>query len=245
MPVDLNIDLGELPVEPQELYALSTVVNLACGGHAGDATSMKHGVELALHHGSRIAAHPSYPDKDQFGRARIAIPLDMLYESIVEQVTTLRIITKDSGGTLWGAKLHGALYHAAADDPQIAAAVLDSIVASCPDGLVIVGPPWGHLESASRARQLGYMREGFADRGYDANGRLIPRGTPGDLLPDPRACAEQAVRLARSGQLETLCVHGDTPSAVAIARAVRSALDENALLRVEEPAPPGDKPPRP
>jgi len=243
MPVDLNIDLGELPVEPQELYALSTVVNLACGGHAGDATSMKHGVELALHYGPRIAAHPSYPDKDHFGRARMAIPLDMLYESLVEQVTALRIITKDSGGTLWGAKLHGALYHAAADDPQIAAAVLDAIVASCPDGLVIVGPPWGHLESASHARQLRYMREGFADRGYDANGRLVPRGTPGDLLPDPRACADQAVRLARSGQLETLCVHGDTPSAVAIARAVRSALDENALLRVEEPDPAGQEPP--
>jgi UPF0271 protein len=164
---------------------------------------MKRGVELALHYGSRIAAHPSYPDQEQFGRARMAIPLDMLYASIVEQVTTLRIIAKEAGAALWGTKPHGALYHAAADDPQIAAAVLDAVAASCPEGLVIVGPPGGHIESGSRARQLRYMREGFADRGYDANGRLVPRGTQGDIVPDPRACADQAVRLARSGQIET------------------------------------------
>ena len=243
MTVDLNIDLGELPVEPRELYALSTVVNLACGGHAGDVASMKRGVELALHYGPRIAAHPSYPDREQFGRARMAIPLDQLYESIVEQVTTLSMITAEMGGTLWGAKLHGALYHAATDDPELAAAVLDAIVAACPNGLVITGPPWGHLENATRARELRYMREGFADRAYDASGLLVPRGTAGDILDDPRACAEQAVRLAQSGELDTLCVHGDTPSAVAIARAVRSALDHHALLRSEPPAAVDDEPP--
>jgi UPF0271 protein len=242
MTVDLNIDLGELPVEPQELYALSTVVNLACGGHAGDVASMKRGVELALHYGPRIAAHPSYPDRDQFGRARMAIPLDFLYESIVEQVTTLSMITTEMGGTLWGAKLHGALYHAASEDPQLAAAVLDAIVAACPNGLVITGPPWGHLEDASRARELRYLREGFADRAYDASGQLVARGTPGDILDDPQVCADQAVRLAQSGQLETLCVHSDTPSAVAIARAVRGALDHHALLRFE-PDPSDDVPP--
>ena len=231
MVVDLNIDLGELPDEPEELYALATVVNVACGGHAGDAASMKLSVGQALRHGARIAAHPSYPDREQFGRARMAIPPDMLYESIVEQLGALKHVAIQAGARVWGAKPHGALYHAASEDPQLAAAVLDAIVASYPGGLVIVGPPWGHLESACRARQLRYAREGFADRSYDERGRLVPRGAAGDILFDPKACADQAVSLARGGTIETICVHGDTPHAVAIAREVRMALADAALLQ--------------
>jgi 5-oxoprolinase (ATP-hydrolysing) subunit A len=231
MAVDLNIDLGELPGEPEELYALATVVNLACGGHAGDAASMKRSVRLAVRSGARIAAHPSYPDREQFGRARMAIPVDMLYESIVEQVRALYQIAAESGAMVWGAKPHGALYHAASDDAQLAAALLDAVVSAHPDGLVIVGPPWGQLESASRARQLAYAREGFADRTYDERGRLVPRGNANDILVDPEACAAQAVRLAKSGNVETICVHGDSPHAVAVAREVRRALEQGALLQ--------------
>jgi len=231
MAVDLNIDLGELPDEPVELYALATVVNLACGGHAGDVASMKRSVALAVRNGARIAFHPSYPDREQFGRARMAIPVDMLYESIVEQIRALGQIAAETGAKVWGAKPHGALYHAASDDPQLAAAMLDAIVSAHPDELVIVGPPWGHLESASRARQLRYAREGFADRSYDERGRLVARGASNDILVDPRACAEQALRLARGGTIETICVHGDTPDAVAIAREVRQALEQHALLQ--------------
>jgi UPF0271 protein len=242
MAVDLNIDLGELPGEPEELYALSTVVNVACGGHAGDVASMKRAVALALRYGPRIAVHPSYPDREQFGRARMAIPLEMLFESFVEQITTLGMITAEMGGRLWGAKPHGALYHAAAEDPQLAAAVLDALVTACPDGLVIVGPPGGHLEDASRARKLPYAREGFADRSYDDTGRLVPRGAPQDVLLEPSVCAEQALRLARSGTVETICVHGDTPHAVAIARQVRAALEQQALLRLEDPGPVSEEP---
>jgi 5-oxoprolinase (ATP-hydrolysing) subunit A len=234
MAVDLNIDLGELPGEPEELYALATVVNLACGGHAGNAASMKRSVRLALVNGARIAVHPSYPDREQFGRARMAIPLDMLYESIVEQVRTLGQIAAESAAKVWGAKPHGALYHAASDDAQVAAALLDAVVSAHPDDLVIVGPPWGQLESASRARQLRYAREGFADRSYDPRGRLVPRGAANDILVDPEACAAQAVRLAQSGTVETICVHGDSPHAVAIAREVRRALEQGALLRSGE-----------
>ena len=231
MAVDLNIDLGELPDEPEELYALATVVNLACGGHAGDAASMTRSVALAMRYGARIAVHPSYPDREQFGRARMAIPPDMLYESIVDQIGALKGIANRAGARVWGAKPHGALYHAASEDAQLAAALLDAVVASHPDRLVVVGPPWGHLESASRARQLRYAREGFADRSYDERGRLVARGAVNDILVDPKACAGQAIRLAESGTIETICVHGDTPHAVTIAREVRKALVEGALLR--------------
>src|SRR5579859_7331846 len=127
--VDLNIDLGELPDEPDELYALATVVNVACGGHAGDAASMRRATQLAMRHGARIAAHPSYPDREQFGRARMPIPASVLYESIVDQTDALAHIVREVGARLWGAKPHGALYHAAAEDPAVAGAFLDAVVA--------------------------------------------------------------------------------------------------------------------
>jgi len=229
--VDLNVDLGELPEEPDELYALATVVNVACGGHAGDRDSMERAVALALRFGARIAAHPSYPDREQFGRARMAIPLSVLYESIVDQTDALAHVVRESHASLWGAKPHGALYHAAAEDVRVAGAFLDAVVAAWPDGVTIVGPPEGHLEAESRARQLPYAREGFADRRYGADGKLLPRGEPGALIYDPAACAEQAVTLARRGNVETICVHGDTPNAVVIARTVRNALEGEGLLR--------------
>src|SRR5439155_6782135 len=131
-----------------------------------------------------------------------------------------------------GAKPHGALYHAAAYDAGIAAAFLDAIVAVCANDLpelAIVGPPEGQLGVEARARRLVYAREGFADRRYGANGKLLPRSEPGGVLFDPEACAEQAVAIARTGDVETICVHGDTPNAAFIARTVRDALEREGL----------------
>jgi UPF0271 protein len=232
--VDLNVDLGELEDEPEELYAIATVVNVACGGHAGDRSSMQRAVRLAMSSGARIAAHPSYPDREQFGRARMAIPLSVLYESIVDQVDALAHVVREARAALWGAKPHGALYHAAAEDAGVAGAFLDAVVASWPDGVTIVGPPEGHLEEQSRARELAYAREGFADRRYGDDGKLLARSHAGALIYDPDACAAQALALARGGEVSTICVHGDTPNAVIIASTVRSALEREGLLR---PAP--------
>jgi len=178
-----------------------------------------------------VAAHPSYPDREQFGRARIAMPLSVLYESIVDQTDALAHVVRSSGAVLWGAKPHGALYHAASEDAGIASAFLDAIDAVWPDGLAIVGPPEGQLVEGSHARDLVYVREGFADRRYATTGKLLVRGEPGALIEDPDAAAEQAVRLAQQGVVETICVHGDTPNAVPIARAVRAALAREGLLR--------------
>jgi UPF0271 protein len=228
--VDLNIDLGELSDEPEELYRIATVVNVACGGHAGDTESMRRAVRLALAAGARVAAHPSYPDREHFGRQSVTMAPAVLYEAIVDQVEDLAHVARALGVTLWGAKLHGALYHDAARDPELAAAVLDAVAAAHPDPLTIVGPPAGVLAEQSRARGFLYEREGFADRRYDAEGRLVPRSRPDALLTDPAACAEQATELARSGRIETICVHGDTPGAVAIGRTVRGALERTQLL---------------
>ncbi len=260
--VTLNVDIGELADEPEELYRIATVVNVACGGHAGDAASMARAVTLAREAGAEIAAHPSYPDREGFGRTTMAIAPEALRASIESQCAALQAI---AGGSVRAVKLHGALYHDAARDPVIAEAVLRGAMTGLgvrpadtargdrsdateppiggpltvvregatmrPADLAWVGPSHGAIASTARAAGLAYVREAFADRGILPNGSLIPRGQPGALIVDPERAAAQAVALARAGDADTLCVHSDTPNAVAIARAVRRALDAEGLLR--------------
>lgn len=230
MAVELNVDLGELPDEPEALYALATVANVACGGHAGDEATMRRATLRAAASGTRLAAHPSYPDREGFGRRTIAMRPAELYESVVEQCVALARVAAERGLEVRLVKPHGALYHDAAKDPVVAAALLDGALSALPDGPAIVGPPAGALADGARARGLAYVREGFADRRYDDAGGLVPRSRPDALLAEPAAAAEQALRLARAGACETICVHGDSPGAVAIARAVRDALDGAGLL---------------
>ena len=229
MTVDLNVDLGELPDEPEALYRLATVVNIACGGHAGDEPSMRRATRLAVASGARIAAHPSYPDREHFGRESIVIAPSALADAIAEQCGALERVAREAGGEVACVKPHGALYHDAAADPRLAAVLLDGVRRVLPT-VAIVGPPSGAL--ADRARSLGmpYRREGFADRAYAADGRLVPRSQPGALLDSPELAARQALALANRGTLETICVHSDTPGALAIARAVRDALAHAGLL---------------
>lgn len=230
--VDLNVDLGELPSEPAELYRLATVVNVACGGHAGDEGSMRAAVRAARAAGARIAAHPSYPDRPGFGRTRHAASVDGVRAAVEAQCAALAAVARAEGVVCGLVKPHGALYHDADAEPAMAAAVVEAARVALGDGITIVGPAAGALAHAASAAGLGYAREGFADRGYDAGGRLLPRGTVGALLEDPAAAAAQAVALAARGDCETMCVHGDTPGAVAIARAVRRALEEAGCLRL-------------
>jgi UPF0271 protein len=226
--VALNVDLGELPGEPEELYELATVVNVACGGHAGDAATMARAVGLARAHGADIAAHPSYPDRADFGRKTVRIAAEDLERSIAEQCAALQAI---AGGAVRAVKLHGALYHDASRDPHVAEAVMAGAARGLGAGDVVwIGPARGALWDRARALGLACVREGFADRGMQPDGSLVPRGQPGALIEDPARAAEQALKLARAGAVDTLCVHSDTPNAVPIARAVRAALDGAGLL---------------
>jgi UPF0271 protein len=214
----LTLDLGELPDEPEALYALAQIAAVACGGHAGDEASMERAVALASRHGVTLAAHPSYPDREHFGRRSLTMSPEDLRRSVAEQCAALR---RASPAPVRHAKAHGALYHDLARDPGLAAAFLAGVsegLAVPPAALVILGPPGLPVGEAA------LLREGFADRGYDADGRLLPRGATGALLLDPAEAAAQARRLAASGRFDVLCVHGDTPGAVAVARAVRLAL---------------------
>ncbi len=226
----LNIDLGELPDEPAQLYALAHLAHVACGGHAGDEETMRRAVASCARHGTRLGAHPSYPDREGFGRRSLRLTPEALRRSVRDQCAALGNVARAHGHLdVTSVKPHGALYHSAARDPQVAHALLQGVVEALGEAVVVVGPAAGALFDLAAARGLSYWREGFADRGMAEDGTLLPRGTPGALLEDPLAAAVQARRLLLAGGVETLCVHGDTPGAVDIARAVGAVLDGPSL----------------
>lgn len=225
----LNVDLGELPGEDAQLYALAHIANIACGGHAGDDASMRHALELCERHGARAGAHPSYEDREGFGRRALDVTPEQLRNQIEAQCARLRALATERRLPVRYAKPHGALYHAANAAPALARAVVDGVVSALGTDVTLIGPGAGALRDAARAAGLSYAREGFADRGTLPDGSLIPRGQPGAVLTDHALARANTVRLATSGNVDTVCVHGDTPGAVELAREVRATLDALAL----------------
>jgi UPF0271 protein len=224
----LNIDAGEHDTEPEELYALADLVHVACGGHAGDGRSMARVIRACLRSGTRVGAHPSYVDREGFGRTRLDVDVGTLALQIAVQLEALRDAADAAGAAIASMKPHGALYHAAATDDAIAEACV-AATARVLGAVDVVGPATGGALARTAARHgLAYRREAFADRGVRADGSLVPRGTPGALVNDPARAAERARELAARGDVDTLCIHGDTEGALAIARAVRAALGARA-----------------
>jgi UPF0271 protein len=224
--IDLNADLAEgfagvAPPDDAVLMTLISSANVACGYHAGDAVLMQHAVWTALQHGVCIGAHPGYPDPTGFGRRAMAATAADVRAYIVHQVGGLQGFCRAAGTALRYVKPHGALYNTAMRDPVVADAIADGI-ASLDPTLTVLALPHSALSQAAAARGLRVAREGFADRGYRADGTLIPRGEPGALITDPAAAAEHALALAP--QVDSICVHSDTPGAVSIMRAVRERL---------------------
>lgn len=247
--IDLNADLGETvdgepTADDDAMFAVVSSASIACGGHAGDPEAMAAAVARAAATGVAVGAHPSYPDRAGFGRTRLDIAPDVLRRSLAGQLAAL----VDAGADVRYVKPHGALYHAVRDDRGQADAVADAIAdlsARIGRALPILGLP-GLIADAATARGLLFQVEAFLDRGYLADGGLVPRSSPGALLDDPDAVAARAVRLVRSHVVEavdgslvpvdavSLCVHGDSPGSVAMARAVRAALDTDGI-RVAPP----------
>jgi len=218
----VNIDAGEREEETEELWSLADVLNVACGGHAGDERSMTRLVDHCAHAvRSRIGAHPSYPDRAHFGRASMPIEPKSLAGAIEDQCETLESIARSrSMGVAW-VKPHGALYHDAAKSEIVARSFLEGSIEALGWTVIVIGPPKGALREVSELLGLRYLREGFADRRTHADGTLVSRSEPGALITDPDLAARTAKALS---DVDTICVHGDTPNAIAIVRAVREAL---------------------
>jgi len=220
----LNLDAGEHASEPEQLWAMADILSIACGGHAGDPRSMERVIAFcAARERPRIGAHPSYPDRAGFGRTTIAIEPDELRETIAVQCRALANIAAAHGRRVEYVKPHGALYHDAARDLSAASAVLLGAREVLGTGVTVIGPPQGVLRETSEQLGTAYLREGFADRATHRDGTLVPRGEPGALITEPALAAARARELV--GRVDTICVHADTPGALAIGRAVREALD--------------------
>ena len=238
--IDLNADVGELP----ELVAIEdalldvvTSVNVACGGHAGDAASMERVVLAALARGVAVGAHPSYPDREGFGRRTMRISLEEVSATVAAQVAAFLDVARLCGATLAHVKPHGALYNAAAKDEALARAIAEGVARVAP-GVVLVGLAGSVMLQGFSEEGFPFAGEAFADRGYESDGTLTPRGRPGALKETAEEAAMQAVSIATrrevvvpSGEVvavdaRTICLHSDTPGAVDFARAIAARLRE-------------------
>lgn len=225
MTIDLNCDMGEMEDAAHEaaLMEYITSANIACGGHAGDEATMERTVRLALARGVRIGAHPSYPDRANFGRVEMAMPAAEIEETVREQIERLEQVVAKLGGQIAHVKAHGALYNVAARDEMVARAI-GAAVAGWNARAIVFGLAGSLALDVWRDMGLPIAAEAFADRRYEPDGSLRSRKFADALITDPTEAAAQALRFARDGKVRTICVHGDTPGAVAILKACREAL---------------------
>lgn len=233
--LDLNADLGEGIGDDATMLDIVSSASVACGGHAGDEESMRAALRAAKARGVVVGAHPSFPDRANFGRTRMLLEPEELDTVVRAQVRTLVELGEEEGWPVRFVKLHGALANMAAEEPAIAAVCFAAVEGLVRDMAILA---IDNSAQAEVAYALGFrvVLEAYADRAYQPNGLLVPRQMPGSVLEDKVAIANRAVRLAQQGTIEavdggtivtqarSLCIHGDTPGAVAIARAVKASL---------------------
>ena len=238
--MDINCDMGEIPrLLKNNVYSdlmdHVTSINLACGGHAGDVSMMRELVRIAKRKNVRIGAHPSYPDRDNFGRLELEMDPEELLRSICEQVRTLIRVAEEESVSITHIKPHGALYNQAAKDTHLARVIGNAVVRVAPD-LDIMCLSGSLMVKILENMGLKVVQEAFADRTYERDGGLRDRGSDRALITDPQKAADQARSIIEDKKIitfdgseisleaQTLCVHSDTPNAIAIAQEVRLVL---------------------
>ena len=245
MHIDLNCDMGEVPEQiadgtQESLMRSITSVNIACGGHAGDERSMKTTIEQALRWNLTIGAHPGYPDRENFGRLEMNLPLDEIEETVFGQIRTLAEIAATYATAIVHVKPHGALYNQAVNKQDLARAIATGVARFSKD-VILVGLAGSPMLKVFRDIGFRVAAEAFADRQYEPDGTLRNRKFADALLRNPEKAAEQAVRIARKQGViasngstvpidaQTICIHGDTPGAPQIADAVAAALQNAGI----------------
>lgn len=234
MKIDFNADLGEGCASDRALLQLVSSANIACGFHAGDAATMLQSVRWAQEFGVAIGAHPSFPDRENFGRTAMQLPAETVYAQVVYQVGALKALAESEGAKLVHVKPHGMLYNQSARDPLLADAIARAVKA-VDSGLILVG--LANSVSIEVAKRVGLKtrQEVFADRGYQANGALVPRGQPGAMIDSEDRAIAQTLAMVQQGrvqsvdgqwvalQAESVCLHGDGEHALNFARRLHQA----------------------
>lgn len=234
MKIDFNADLGEGCASDRALLQLVSSANIACGFHAGDAATMLQSVRWAQEFGVAIGAHPSFPDRENFGRTAMQLPAETVYAQVVYQVGALKALAESEGAKLVHVKPHGMLYNQSARDPLLADAIARAVKA-VDAGLILVG--LANSVSIEVAKRVGLKtrQEVFADRGYQADGALVPRGQPGAMIDSEDRAIAQTLAMVQQGrvqsvdgqwvplQAESVCLHGDGEYALNFARRLHQA----------------------
>jgi UPF0271 protein len=250
--IDLNCDMGEGMDNDALLMPNISSANIACGYHAGDEATMRRTIELALEHGVAVGAHPSYPDRENFGRLDLLdsgtggkglvppVTLENIPAIITDQLGSLQKVCARSGARLHHVKLHGALYNRAARDTELSMLVCQAIKEFDPS-LLLYGPGGSAMQEAALHFSIFFVKEAFADRTYQEDGSLTPRTAPHALIGDPDQAIRQVLKIIREGRVlttggkeisltaETICIHGDSPQAMQFAPAIRQALEKEYI----------------
>lgn len=238
--VDLNADLGEGCASDSDLLKLVSSANIACGFHAGDAQTMLTCVREALKNGVAIGAHPGFPDRENFGRTAMQLPPETVYAQTLYQVGALAAIVEAEGGRMRHVKPHGMLYNQAAKDAVLAEAIARAVHA-CDPALILVGLAGSELIRVGQRLGLATREEVFADRGYQADGSLVPRSQTGAMIENEDQALAQTLMMISEGRVQsidgrwasvnaqTVCLHGDGEHALAFARRLRSAFKAGSI----------------
>ena len=243
--IDINCDLGEgcTPADGDKdalLMPYLSSCNIACGGHAGNSTTIEHAIKNALQHQLKIGAHPGYPDQDNFGRESLSRSANEIVESLRQQLDLFLSVLAQNNATLNHIKLHGALYNDVEQDLELADVIADYLIKTFPD-IKLYGLAQGHFQQVCENKNLDFVPEGFMDRRYLPDGKLTPRTEPHAIIAQDDLCIQQAIALAKnkpiesstgmfiSPMVETICLHGDNKNALTIARNLYQELANNDI----------------